>query len=154
LQVYLVQHGEAKPEAEDPARPLTDRGREEVQRVAERAAALGIQVAEIRHSGKLRARETAEIFTAALFPSGGMREMDGLAPADDPGKARAVIESAREPLMLVGHLPHLSRLASLLLVGDPEREIIRFRNGAIVCLVQGKGGWLLQWILAPELASV
>ena len=154
MQLYLAQHGEAKPEAEDPARPLTDRGREEVRQVARHAVALGLQVAEIRHSGKLRARQTAEIFAAALSPSHGVTEMDGLAPADDPGKARGEIESAREPLMLVGHLPHLSRLASLLLVGDPGREIIRFRNGAIVCLVQVDGRWLLQWILTPELARV
>jgi phosphohistidine phosphatase len=153
LQVYLVQHGEAKAEAEDPARPLTDRGREEVQRVAERAAALGIQVAEIRHSGKLRARQTAEIFAAALSPSRGMREMEGLAPADDPGKARAAIESAHDPLMLVGHLPHLSRLGSLLLLGDPGREIIRFRNGAIICLAKVQDHWLVQWILTPELTG-
>jgi len=153
MHVFLVQHGEAKPEPEDPSRPLTDRGREEVRRVARHAAALGLQVAEIRHSGKLRARQTAEIFAAALSPSHGMREMDGLAPADDPGKARAEVESVREPLMLVGHLPHLSRLASLLLVGDPGREIIRFRNGAIVCLVKSEGGWLLQWVLTPELAG-
>jgi phosphohistidine phosphatase len=154
VQVYLVQHGEAKPEAQDPTRPLTDRGREEVQRVAQHAAALGLRIAEIRHSGKLRARQTAEILVGALSPLHGIREMDGLAPADDPGKATAEIESAREPLMLVGHLPHLSRLASLLLVGDPGREIIRFRNGAIVCLVQGEGRWLLQWVLTPEFASV
>jgi len=82
-----------------------------------------------------------------------MREMDGLAPADDPGKARGEIESAREPLMLVGHLPHLSRLASWLLVGDPGREILRFRNGAIVCLVKSEGAWLVQWVLTPELAG-
>jgi len=154
VQVYLVQHGEAKPETEDPARPLTDRGREEVRRVARHAAALGLQVAEIRHSGKLRARQTAEIFAAALAPPHGVQEMDGLAPADATGKARGEVESASEPLMLVGHLPHLRRLASLLLVGDPEQEIIRFRNGAIVCLVKTEGGWLLQWVLSPELANV
>ena len=154
MQVYLAQHGEAKPEAEDPARPLTDRGREEVRRVARQAAVLGLQVAEIRHSGKLRSRQTAEIFAAALTPLHGIREMDGLGPADDTGKARAEVESAREPWLLVGHLPHLSRLASLLLAGDPGREIIRFRNGAIVCLVQAEGRWLLQWIVTPEMASV
>ncbi len=54
--------------------------------------------------------------------------------------------------MLVGHLPHLGRLASSLLVGEPEREIIRFRNSAIVCLVKSESGWLLQWILTPEMA--
>lgn len=153
MQVYLVQHGDAKPETEDPARPLSDRGREEVKRVARHAAALGLQVAEIRHSGKLRARQTAEIFAATLAPSHGIQEMAGLAPGDAPGKAGGEIESTREPLMLVGHLPHLRRLASQLLVGEPEREIIQFRNGAIICLVKSEGGWLLQWILTPELAS-
>jgi phosphohistidine phosphatase len=54
--------------------------------------------------------------------------------------------------MLVGHLPHLSRLASALLLGDPGREIVRFRMGAIVCLVRAEGRWLLQWVLTPELA--
>ena len=153
MQVFLVQHGEAKPETEDPARPLSDRGREEVQQVARRAAALRLQVTAIYHSGKLRARETAEIFAAALAPPHGVHGMDGLTPADAPGKAGGEIESANEPLMLVGHLPHLRRLASLLLVGDPEREIIRFRNGAIICLVKSEGGWLLQWVLSPELAA-
>jgi phosphohistidine phosphatase len=149
----LVQHGEAKPETEDPERPLSDRGQEEVRRVADRAAALRLQVAEICHSGKLRARQTAEILAAALAPSHGLREMEGLAPADAPGKARGEIESGREPLMVVGHLPHLRRLVSLLLVEDPEREIVQFRNSAIVCLVKGQGGWLLQWVLTPELAA-
>ncbi|HWT81982.1 MAG TPA: phosphohistidine phosphatase SixA [Candidatus Methylomirabilis sp.] len=153
MPVYLVQHGEAKPETEDPSRPLTDCGREGVQRVARHAAALKLPVSEIRHSGKLRARQTAEILAAALAPGRGVRQMDSLAPGDDPAKARVVVESAVEPLMLVGHLPHLSRLASMLLVGDPERHIIQFRNGGIVCLVKSEGGWLLQWVLTPELAG-
>jgi len=153
VRVYLVQHGEAKPETEDPSRPLTDCGREGVQRVAQHAAALKLPVSEIHHSGKLRARQTAEILAAALAPGRGVRQMDGLAPGDDPAKARAVVESAVEPLMLVGHLPHLSRLASMLLAGDPERHIIQFRNGGIVCLVKSEGGWLLQWVLTAELAG-
>ena len=154
MPVYLVQHGEAKPDAEDFTRLLTERGREEVQRVARHAAALGLQIAEIRHSGKLRARQTAEIFAAAFAPAHGVQEMDGLAPGDAPAKASREIESAREPLMLVGHLPHLGRLALLLLIGRPEPEIIRFRNGAIVCLSRVDARWLLQWILTPELACV
>jgi len=154
MEVYLVQHAEARPEAVDPARALTDRGREEVGRVARRAAALGLRVAEIRHSDKLRARQTAEILAEQISPSVGVREMEGLAPMDDPEKARIQVEAARQPLMLVGHLPHLSQLASSLLVGDPAKEIIRFRMGGIVCLVKGESGWLLQWVLTPELVSV
>jgi phosphohistidine phosphatase len=54
----------------------------------------------------------------------------------------------------VGHLPFLSRLASLLLVGDPERTLVRFRMGGIVCLTGGPstGGWIVAWMLTPELA--
>ncbi len=154
MHMYLVQHGEAKPEAEDPARPLTDRGRKEVGLIARHAAVRGIRVAEIRHSGKLRARQTADVLAAALSPSQETREMDGLAPTDCPVKAKGEVESAREPLMIVGHLPHLSRLASLLLVGDPSRELIQFRNGGIVCLVKAESGWLLEWALTPELAGI
>lgn len=153
MQVYLVQHGEAKAEAEDPARPLTDRGREEVRWVARHAALISLPVAEILHSGKLRAQQTAAIMAEHLWPSRGVREVDHMAPNDDPAAARAKVEAAREPVMLVGHLPHLSRLASSLIVGDPGREIIRFRNGAIVCLARVEPVWRLHWILTPELAA-
>lgn len=153
MHCYLVQHGEAKGEAEDPARPLTPRGREEVGRVARHAAALGLRIAEIRHSDKLRARQTAQILAEHLSPARGVRETAGLAPTDDPAKVRAEVEAAGEPVMLVGHLPHLSRLASSLVVGDPGEEIIRFRMGAIACLARADGGWAVQWILTPELAS-
>jgi phosphohistidine phosphatase len=87
IHLHLVQHGEAKPEAEDLARPLSDRGREEVERVARHAASLGLWVAEILHSDKLRARQTAEIFARHLSPPRGIRETDGMAPEDAPGKA-------------------------------------------------------------------
>lgn len=151
MTLYLVQHGEAKSETEDPARPLSEGGRQAVERVGRHAAALRLLVAEIRHSGKLRARQTAEIFARHLLPLRGVREADGLAPDDDPGKAVAAIEAAAESLMLVGHLPQLRRLASCLLVGEPDREIVRFRNGGIVCLAKAGTGWRLQWILTPEL---
>lgn len=152
MQYYLVQHGEARLETEDPARPLTQRGRQEVQRVARQAAALALPLVEIRHSGKLRAQQTAAILGEQLSPACGIREMDGLAPMDDPAKAQNVLETIGHPLMVVGHLPHLSRLASSLLVGDPGKEIVQFRMGAIVCLAKTGGGWRLQWILTPELA--
>jgi len=78
--------------------------------------------------------------------------MKGLSPMDDPAEAQAMLEAAQETLMLVGHLPHLSRLASALLVGDPGREVIQFRMGAIVCLSRIEGSWVVKWILTPELA--
>ncbi|MFQ5946590.1 MAG: phosphohistidine phosphatase SixA [Anaerolineae bacterium] len=152
MHLYLVRHGEAKSEEEDPARPLSDRGREQIRHVAQHAAAFGVELAEMHHSGKLRARQTAEILAERLSPARGVHEMAGLAPEDHPGKARAEIEAAREPVMLVGHLPHLSRLASVLLCGDPDQELIEFQTGAIACLARVERDFRLQWVLTPDLA--
>src|SRR2546427_8916418 len=98
---YLVQHGEAKPEQEDPARPLSDRGRRDVERVAHAAGRSGVSVAEIVHSGKLRAQQTADLLAAALSPVGGLRAVAGLAPLDDPAAARELLDQAAAPRMIV-----------------------------------------------------
>jgi phosphohistidine phosphatase len=152
VELYLAQHGEARPESEDPARPLSDRGRRDVEDVARTAARLGLGVTLIQHSGKLRAQQTADLFAAALRPVGGVREMAGLAPNDDPGVAARAVAAAREPWLLVGHLPHLSRLASLLVADDGERALVAFRMSALVGLVQDGEAWRLRFILTPEIA--
>ena len=157
MELYLVQHGEAASEQEDPLRPLTDRGRQEVERVARAVARLrlALDLSAIFHSGKLRAQETADIIAEHLQPARGTSALDGLAPKDDPQIACRLVEQASTPLMLVGHLPHLSRLASLLVIGDPAREVIAFRMGAIVCLGRPDGASgaasRVRWILTPEL---
>ena len=102
--------------------------------MARHAAAIGLAVAEIRHSTKPRARETAEILARHLAPPPSLQEVDWLGPTADPGMAQDAVEFAAEPLMLVGHLPHMARLASLLLTGNPNREVVRFQNATVVCL--------------------
>ena len=72
MELYLVQHGEAKSKTEDPQRPLTKRGRDEVQRVAAFAAKAGLKVSQVRHSGKRRAEETASILAERLSPAEGV----------------------------------------------------------------------------------
>ncbi len=116
------------------------------------AAALGLRVAAVRHSGLARARETAEIVAQHLSPPRGTLEMPGLRPGDDPETAKAVVVAAREPLVIVGHLPHLGRLAASLLVDDPGKGIVRLSEAALACLAKDQDGWLLQWILTPQLA--
>ena len=152
MDFYLVRHGAAKPEYEDLRRPLSDQGREEVEKVAHAVAAKEMKITAILHSDKLRARETAKILARALFPRDGLREIQGLAPEDDPLVAKAELEAAGAPLMLVGHLPHLSRLASLLVKGDPENEVVRFSPAAVLCLSHSKGTWDIKWTLTPDRA--
>ena len=59
---------------------------------ARAAAARQIKIAEILHSEKLRAKETAEILTRFLSPARGVREISGLSPEDDPLSAKAELE--------------------------------------------------------------
>ena len=151
MEVYLVQHGEAKPESEDPERPLTDKGRAEVESVARYVAGLGIEVSRILHSGRLRTKQTAEILAQHLVPPQGVLEQGGLGPLDDPQEAKRLVEQAEKPLMLVGHLPHLSRLTALLILGDPEKEVVRFNKGGVVYLGRSDEGWSIGWALVPRL---
>ena len=81
MNIYLAQHGEAKSEKEDLQRPLTDKGREEVESVARYVAGCEIEVAEILHSGRLRAKQTAELFAQYLSPPQGIREVKGARPS-------------------------------------------------------------------------
>jgi len=151
MDFFLVRHGEAKPEYEDPERPLTDRGRREAEKIARALCAKDVSVSEILHSGKRRAKQTAEIMARVLSPGRGARAITGLAPEDDPVLARAELEAAGASVMLVGHLPHLGRLAALLVTGDGERSVVEFPPAAVACLSRAEDGWKVEWSLAPDM---
>lgn len=162
MQIFLMQHGVAVPGAEDPARPLTEAGALEVRRVVERARAAGVRVDRCVHSGKLRAAQTAGILTSGLGAA-EPEDRAGLGPSDPVGPvARWLVEAARDgSIAVVGHLPSLDRLASLLVAGDESAGVVRFRNGGLVALVpkdvalvpgDGAGGFCVAWVLVPEVA--
>ncbi len=151
MRVYLVQHGLAKDKSEDAERPLSDRGREDVARVAGFLSLFEKpQPEQIIHSGKLRARQTAEMF-AEGWGRPSVEQGPDLDPNADPSAWSAQLVSMSSDLMLVGHLPHMQRLAGLLLSGDCEREVVRFRNGGVACLERGENGWSLCWQVNPTL---
>ena len=151
VKLYLIQHAEARREEEDPDRPLTEQGWADARRVAAHLVGRGaVRVQRIIHSGKLRARQTAEVWSEHL----GRVEIvpaDGLDPAADPATWADRLQQSTEDTMLVGHLPHLERLVSRLLVGDPERRVVEFRNAGTVCLERREDGrWMVRWALTPE----
>ena len=148
MNLYLVRHGEAMREGEDAARPLNARGREEVRRLATHLARLGVRVGEIRHSPKARAAQTAEIIAGAL--GARARVSEGLLPEDDPTPIAATASLATDDVMLVGHLPHLGRLASLLVLGDDARSLSELRTGGLLRLQRESGLWRLGWALTPS----
>src|SRR5215470_14362773 len=128
MRVYLVQHGKAKSAEEDPNRGLSDEGRTEVMQVAEFLAEQRITVSLIQHSGKLRAEETAHIFAESIRCTSGPIHVQGLDPNDDPSLMANFLKVYTDDVLMVGHLPNLERLTSLLLTGSPDRRPVAFRN--------------------------
>jgi phosphohistidine phosphatase len=152
MHVYLVQHGKAKSAEEDPNRSLSDEGREEVRRIAEFLRGLRITISLIEHSGKARAEETAHILASSVRCTTGPWRTDGLNPNDDPEATANFLNVYTDDVLIVGHLPHLERLVSLLLTGTPDRRPVRFRNGGVVCLDKDRNGiWSLVWAIVPDL---
>ena len=150
MKVYLVQHGEPVPKETDPERPLTEKGRADVQKAARFLAMSQVKVPEAWHSGKTRARETAEILAAAVEAE--VSKAAGLAPLDPVSPVRDKIEGRTEDLMLVGHLPFMARLASLLVLDSELQEIVAFRQGGVVCIERsGDGSWRVAWMVVPDL---
>jgi phosphohistidine phosphatase len=149
VDFYLVRHGEAASLGPDSQRTLTANGRQDVLRLAQAAAARGIFLSEIVHSGLTRAKETAEILAEFISPPDGVREISGLYPDDDPLLIKSDLQAAQYSLMLVGHLPHLRRLAGLLVTGDPERNVVEFAPATLVCCKRENSLWKISWVLTP-----
>lgn len=150
--LVLVRHGQAKSTEEDPARPLSVTGRQQAETMSNWLARLGLEVEEVRHSGKPRAQQTAEILAGRLgLAPAQVRRVPGLSPSDDVEPVAQGLESDRRSVMLVGHLPFLNKLASRLLTGDADRTSLRFAEVGTVVLARNSGNWLLVAVISPEM---
>jgi len=152
MALYLVQHGKSLPKEIDPGKGLSEEGIAEVQRIAQVAAGYGCKVTQIRHSGKKRARQTADIFASHLNPQHGVTDIGGINPMDDV-PAFAANLPVEDHLMLVGHMPFMERLTAYLIIGAIEPAVFKFQNGGIVCLDRhpDTGKWIIKWALMPNI---
>ena len=152
MKLYLVQHGEAVSEEVDVQRPLSSKGRLDVRKVAEFLRRARLKVQLIWHSGKMRARQTAEILGEALSVEDNVIMKEGLAPLDPIEEVEKELRVREEDLMIVGHLPFLGKLVSRLLISSDSPNLVTFQQGAIVCLERLETqNWSLKWMVTPEL---
>ena len=152
MAIYIVQHGKSLSKEQDPEKGLAPEGRQETQRIAEVAGGYAVNVAAIVHSGKKRARETADIFAARLSPAAGVTVRSGMNPMDDVRSFAGQLAWDRD-IMLVGHLPFLERLIGELVTGDPDRTLFKLQNSGIVCLdLDSRSGKpVICWSLMPHI---
>jgi len=154
MKLYLVQHGDSLPEEVNPERPLSERGRRDVARLAELLGQRGIRVRQIFHSGKTRARETAELLAAQVAPGTAVAAMSGIGPNDPVEPLAERIKGWNDDALVAGHMPFMGRLAALLLAGKSESMVVAFQPGSAVCLERAvTGTWVMNWMLRPELLA-
>ncbi len=154
MRVYLVQHGEAQSEAVSAERELTPRGRSDVERVAAFLAATGVRVARVQHSGKTRARQTAELLAARLAPGSAPEALAGLAPNDPVEPIAELLRGSSADTLIAGHQPFMGRLVALLVAGRAEPPVVDYRPGSVACLERDAGNrWTLAWMVRPELLA-
>jgi len=152
MALFLVQHGKSLSKDVDPGKGLSEEGIAEVKRIAVVAKSYRVYVSSIKHSGKKRARQTADIFASDLDPEDGVEEITGINPLDDVVAFASTLTSNADT-MIVGHLPFMERLTSYLTTGSADITVFKFQNGGIVCLDKepAADSWVIKWTLMPNI---
>ena len=146
MHLFLVHHGDAVGGEIDARRPLSAAGQRAVALAAAEAAARGARPTVVWHSGKLRARQTAEAFWRACNALAELSATRDLQPADPPEWIRERLRGESRDVLIAGHFPHLPRLLTLLLTRT-EKTPVSFPQHGVVALVTEDDGetWQEMW---------
>lgn len=152
MKLYLVRHGEALESNQDPLRPLSPKGRQDIEKLGRFLAHSNLRLFHLIHSGKLRAEETAEILAQKLHFENDLESRRGLDPLDDVTEIKEELSHYVNDILIVGHLPYLSRLISALLTDNENQDLVFFEPGALACLENiSDERWILHYLLQPSL---
>jgi phosphohistidine phosphatase len=145
--LFLVHHGDAVGPEVDPRRPLSAEGKAEVERLAAQAAALGSKPVVVWHSGKLRAKQTAEAFWRACNALAEFSATKDLQPDDPPQWMRDRLRMESRDILIAGHFPYLPRLLALLISGG-EAGAAFPQHGVVALETRDEGEtWTERWRL-------
>ena len=155
--IYLVHHGHAVGPGDDSMRPLSESGRIAVARLAGEARDHGVKPDVVWHSGKLRARQTAEAYWRACNPLAGFAAARGLQPDDPPswmrdqlaGDPSTRLGAGPRSIMVVGHMPHLPALLHLLCGAAADPPAFDFPLHGCVALEADGDHWKELWRIKP-----
>jgi phosphohistidine phosphatase len=148
MKVYLVHHVDALPAEQDPQRHISQKGRDQADRLGMRLRALGVAPIRILHSDKQWTIDTANRIAVKLGVENKTAKAAYPIETGDPvAPFMAEIAAAGGDIMMCGHFEYLLRSASQLVCGDETRKVVEFKpgNGTVVCL-EGQGGeWAITY---------
>jgi len=155
MDVYVLRHGKAGqhlPGGNDSSRALTEKGKEEIEGIAEWLASREISFDLIATSPLVRARETGAIIAAGLGQEKILETWQSLSIGSDPATICQKIteETSLSSLLLVGHEPTLSSLIGLIISANDRAGILlakgglaKLRNVTTGRDIRGELQWLL-----------
>ena len=147
--VYLVHHAQALSGEIDHMRPLSSVGLAQAERVARTAVEFGAKPVVIWHSGKLRARQTADAWLRLVNPFATFAAMRGLQPDDDPDIVATALDGEDRDAVLTSHMPFLPALLHQLKTGRRDRLSAPFPLNGCVALERAGAVWQERWTIAP-----
>lgn len=163
MKLYLMRHSHALADKDDARRTLSPEGRETTRNVGAffRANGALAEVHAVWHSPMLRARETAEWLVKEMGIDALRVETPGLLPEDDPAAMADRLERLDQTVLIVGHEPQLSALATLLVRGKVKPVGFDFKKSAVMALEKsggrhkksGRSRWQVCWFFAVELLA-
>lgn len=151
MRYYFAQHGKALSSDIDVTRSLSPEGIDETQTIAETLKRNSAFISRLVHSGKERAAQTAQIFASALDIKSSIK-IDGMAPNDDVVSFCNTISSSEfDNTLFIGHLPHLQKVISFLLIETTSSDIIAFQNSAVACIETNADNAHILWYITPDI---
>ncbi len=154
MRVYLIRHAHAVDGEEDSVRPLSRRGVNQIRDLARfLKPASRFEPEEIWHSPLIRSLQTARLLQEHLQLDAPLMLVRDLEPEDDPRRiAHRLMETGRA-VAVVGHEPHLSALASLLVTGKPTPPVFVMKKAAVLALEGAGSYWMVRWHWSPKLIA-
>ena len=154
MNVYLVRHAHAVAADVDATRPLSPRGREQVTALADFLAPSGVfQPAEFWHSPLVRSRQTAELLARRLQLDVSRSLIPELEPESDPRAAARRLKVTTHAVAIVGHEPHLSALATLLIGAKAGLPVFVMKKCSVLALEGIDAHWSVRWHISPDLLA-
>ena len=155
MELYLIQHGLARPKDEDPEEGLSQAGQAQIETAGRALKRLGVGLDLILASPKARSGQTAEVIARCLDLAEEMiLQTDQVKAKTPPQKTAAFLGGLghRKAVLIAGHLPNLAEVASYLLT-PAGKVAVAIENGAVmrIDLAQpGPGAGELRWYLRRE----
>jgi phosphohistidine phosphatase len=142
--------------SDDSKRPLTPEGKKKMKEIAAGLVKAGFDLDWIVTSPLVRARETAAIVADELGSRVPLDACEALRPGESPESLIAYLakQAGRKRVLVVGHEPDLSELATRL-IGAGRHANLAFKKGGC-CLITflefpPKSPGQLVWWLTPKL---